>query len=159
MQQDTSAMLLAIRNKLNRLSPETATGFTGTKSLMTKLELQVDGASATADVSKGTIDLTDLSNGLEDLNEGLRRLSELAQEEGRNAHSVEAEDIAEDIDVLISSLLRHYKQGHSDDRKRKRSVLQGEDVEAERALKMIKAIVNTNSPVTLNHKGQIEDSI
>ena len=152
MHPDIPATLLAIRTKLDYLPPTAATEFTNTKSQIEKIEGQVENTSVSVEAPKDFIEVVSTYESNE-LTESLRRLSELAQHECSKVHSAEAEEIVEDIDVLVDSLLRQHQEQRSRGRKRKRSALHIEDVEAEKALKLAKAIVNTNQYVALNQKG------
>lgn len=121
--------------------------------MLEEIELQVEMAPDKAALPQAVMSGFTSQCDCEGLNESLQRLSELAQHEGRIVHSVEAEDIAEDIDVLISALSGQYEPQRPRNQKRKRTDFELQDLESERPLKLMRNIVNTNNCIRVNQKG------
>ncbi|KAJ9614645.1 hypothetical protein H2200_002782 [Cladophialophora chaetospira] len=151
--QETAATLLAIRNKLDHLPASTSSQFIATMSVLEDIELQVEVMPNAAESPQVAVGGCLAQDDPESLGASLQRLSQLAHEESRAMHSMEAEDIAEDIDVLISALLAHHEPERSLNRKRKHSDSDFQAVESERPLKLIKNIVNTSNSIRVNPEG------
>lgn len=153
-QQETSATLLAIRTRLDRIPDVAALNFTGTKFLADKIGARIE---KTSDGVGGSWDDTNhsyLQLDSCDLDESLRQLSELARKESHEAHSAHADDIAEDIEILIGTLLREYHEKSLTRQKRKRDSSPSEDLDAARDLKRVKNMMSSSQCVRVNQKGR-----
>jgi hypothetical protein len=129
------------------------------RSLLETLQNQISVRLLPVEENRGNkTDNLLVNNDPDDLAESLQRLFQLAKERTGKIGNVQAEEIIDDLDAILSNLLSQYRVDARKRERKEKEQAHGDDADNNhpsdmRALKRIKGLLNASHDIELNSKG------